>query len=254
MKLKVKLNKDKFVYTEFEDNSSETLVVLMSGFSGGLYLPLFIQATKFFSKVGLDVLRVNFCIDEDDEIKPEDAFSVENMSFSFYQTTLKNVLDRLSGKYSKIILVGHSFGAIISISFLEKYQEYRNRCEIVFWDQSHLPWDKKEMANDFMFDDNKKLFIEKETNLALDCEFYNELTSFNSLETFASLGKNACIIAAENSANIDAQKYWDDISDKKTSVFKVIKNTNHFFEGSKSQQELFDITLDYVKKVLNLPS
>jgi alpha/beta superfamily hydrolase len=248
IKIKSKKIKNKFIYGDFfRDNKSDILAIFLSGFSGSKNLPLFDKAPNLFSKEGFDVLKLNFCNDSDDKKQEVDAFNIEDMSFSVYTNELKNVIDSLNKKYSKIIFVGHSFGAVISIIFLAKNKRYISKSDLVLWEQSHLPWNKKEMDNDFIFDKSRKLFVEKGTGLSLNKIFYKELVTVDTLKIFESLKKRVCIIASEGSADKDAKKYFLKIRNKKTSKFYIIKNSDHFFKGLKNQKEVFERTIDFLK-------
>ncbi len=68
----------------------------------------------------------------------------------------------------------------------------------------------------------------------------------DSSAILASLNANACIIAAENSADKDAENYYSKISDKKSSKLFIIKKTSHSFEGKKVQKKLFEETIDFL--------
>jgi len=215
IKIKSKKIKDKFIYGDFfKNDKSNILAIFLSGFSGSKNLPLFDKAHDIFSKEGFDILKLNFCNDSDDKKQEIDALNIEDMSFSVYTEELKNVINSLNKKYSKIIFVGHSFGAIISIIFLAKNKKYINKSDLALWEQSHLPWNKKEMDNDFVFEKKRKLFVEKETNLSLNKIFYKELVTIDTLKIFESLKKRVCIIASKGSADKDAEKYFSKIKNK----------------------------------------
>jgi len=76
--------------------------------------------------------------------------------------------------------------------------------------------------------------------------FFKELITVDTLNIFQSLNKKTCIVAAENSADQDAQKYFEKI---KSSELHIIKKAGHLFETKESQKELFQITLDFIDNV-----
>lgn len=251
MKLKVPSIKfkEKFIYGDFiENKKADTLAVFMSGFSGSKELPLFKTASTKFLKHGFSTLRFNFCNDSDDKHKKVDALNLEELSFSVYVAELKNTLDLVGKKFSRIVLVGHSFGAPIAILFLNKYKKYTNNTELVLWEPTLLPWKREWMEEDFVFDRNKKLFLGKHTNEILNKVFYKECSHTESTDKVLRLSNcKVCIIAAKDSADKDAGKYFSKIKNKKNSKLFIIKGANHLFSGKRVQKELFKKTMDFLK-------
>lgn len=249
MKLKIpsKKIKGKFIYGDFVENKkANTLIVFMSGLSGSKELPLFMTASTEFFKHGFSTIRVNFCNDGEDKYQKDDALNLEDLSFSVYAIELRNILDLFSKKYSRIVLVGHSFGAPIAISFLNKYKKYTYSTELVLWDPTILPWKKQWMEEDFVFDKDKGLYLGKHTKEVLNKIFYGECVSVDTVNILQMLKRNACIIAARNSADKDASKYFSKVHKKKTSVLRIIEKTDHYFKGARAQKELFKTTLNFL--------
>lgn len=249
MKLKIqsKKIKGKFIYVDLiENKKANTLIVFMSGLSGSKELPLFMTASTEFFKHGFSTLRLNFCNDSDEGYKKVDAINLEELSFSVYVTELKNILDSVGKKYSRIVLVGHSFGAPIAISFLSKYKKYSYSTELVLWDPTILPWKKQWMEEDFVLDKDKGLYLGKHTKEVLNKIFYGECVRVDTVNILQMLKRNVCIIAARNSADKDASKYFSKVHKKKASVLHIIEKTNHYFNGKRVQKELFTTTLNFL--------
>lgn len=256
LKIKSKKFKAKYLYGDLVEHKKATsLVVFLSGFSGSRELPLFEHVSVEFVKNGFSTLRLNFCGDEDDKRKYPNVLELSEMSFSVYITELKNVLDLVGKKYSGIVLVGHSFGAPISIIFLDKYRKYASKTQLVIWDPTLLPWKKEWMEEDYVFDKDKRLYVSKHNNIeAINKVFYKECICIKSTtEVLRSLKREVCIIAAEKGAHKDAKKYFLKLRNKKSSILWVIKNANHLFDGKRVQKELFEKTLEFLKdlKVLH---
>ncbi len=232
MKIKSATKKHKFIYIDLLKNKkSKTLIVFLSGLSGSKELPLFKYVDKQFFKKGFDTVRINFATDSDDKYKKNDALKESDLSFSVYNSELKNILD--SFEYKKIILIGHSFGAIIFMQFLKKYNAYKNKVRLVLWDPSVLPWEKKYLDSNFLKTINKTLL--------------KEITSENSFKLFHSLKIKPYIISAKNSADKDAEGYS---FGKKSfdSSFYVIGKTNHVFRGVVAKNKLIKKTLEFIKE------
>ena len=246
IEIKTKTFKEKFIYVDFSENKKATkLAVFMSGFSGSLDMSLLKSASEYFFQKGFSTARVGFCNDSSEE-KRKNALETKDLSLSTYTTELKNIIEHLGKKYSEIVLVGHSFGAIISILFLERYRGYLKHTKLILWDPSLLPWKKEWMEGDFTFDKERRIYSEKNSKTEINEYFYMELMQTNSSAILASLNTNACIIAAENSADKDAENYYSKISDKISSKLFIIKKTSHLFEGRKVQKELLEETINFL--------
>jgi len=247
-KIQSKTIKGKYLHVDVRENKKfTTLVIFISGFSGSKDLPLFKVAQKIFFDHGYSSLRLNFCNDDTDKNPFRDALKLEDLNFGIYLRELKNIIDHFHNRYSEIVLVGHSFGAAIAVLFLAKYKKYFGSTKLVFWDQSHLPWDKKEMSKDFVFNKKTKIHTEKVSGISINDKFYKELIWTDTLKVFSSLRKDACIVAAKNSADKDAQKYFAKVKNKKNSKLVIIRKTGHLFKEAKAQEELFKATLDFLK-------
>jgi len=93
MKIKTKINNNKFIYGDLlKHNNSQPTIFLLSGFSGGRYLPLFELAGNYFFNHNFNVLKFNFCADPDDPKQVENALALKDMTFSVYLSELKNII------------------------------------------------------------------------------------------------------------------------------------------------------------------
>lgn len=250
IKIKSKKIKGKFLHCDFQENkSAENLVVLLSGLSGSKNLPLFGAASLDFFKKGFSTLRINFCNDPDDKHRVADAPDIRDINFAFYSVEMKSVLDFFQKKYTNIVIVGHSFGAPVSIVFLSTYKSYATRTRLILWDPSLLPFDRKAMDGAFMFDSVQKLYIEKEGKrpYAFNKNFYKELSrDIHTGEILQNLNMEVCIIGAMKGAGQDAKKYFSNLKNKKISRLTLIASANHMFDGKRVQKELFEKTFEFL--------
>lgn len=231
MKIKSVLKNNKYIYTNLiKCKSDERIIIFLSGFSGSTELPLFKKVAARFLSREFSILRVNFCNDEDDTVKRNDALNTKDLSFFLYEQELENIIKRL--KYKKIVIVGHSFGAIIGMLFLKKYPKYKKITQLVFWDPTLLPWEEK--------------YLPKKITKIFSKEFISDLTKTDSSAIFKKINKKTCIISAKNSADTDSKKYAKGIPANISPDLFVIKNTNHFFSSKKAQEQLVEITTDYL--------
>ncbi|MEK7148657.1 MAG: hypothetical protein AAB770_01945 [Patescibacteria group bacterium] len=255
MKIRSKTKITKSIYYNLKENKkSTTLVLFLSGLSGEKDTPLFKTAEKEFCKMGFSILRTNLCNSNEKKTKKTDALALEIMNFSIYAIELKNLLDYTGGeRYSKFIFVGHSFGAPILITFLNKYKKYAQRTSLVLWDPSILPFKKKLMDEAFAFDRERKVYIEKRGKDAciFNAGFYKELSeTMDAVEILKGLSMKVCVIGADKGVGKDAKKYFAKLNlrNKRESVFTIIKKANHLFDGRRTQKELFEKTLKFLKK------
>lgn len=247
MKIKIKSKEfnNKYIYADLiDDKKSDTLMIFLSGFSGSSELPLLTQASREFSKNNFSTLRLNFCSDPDDSLTQKNALKLEDMDFSLYIIELKNVIDQLPIKYDKIVFVGHSFGAIISTLFLNKYKSFLKNCQLILWEPSLLPWKIEWMEQDFLYDPKKDVYTYKNTGEKINKRFYSELIRVDSVTVFQSLKQKTYIVAAKGSADKDAKKYISKTT-QGSKVF-ILKNTDHCFKGKDTKKDLFKKTLEFI--------
>lgn len=255
MKIRSKINITKSIYYSLKENKKSTTIVLfLSGLSGEKDTALFKMAEKEFYKMGFSVLRTNLCNSNEKKTQKTDALALEIMNLSIYAMELKNLLDYIGGgRYSKFIFVGHSFGAPILITFLNKYKKYAQRTRLVLWDPSILPFKKKLMDEAFVFERERKVYIEKRKKdvCIFNVRFYKELSeAMDTVEILKGLSKKVCVISAGNGVGKDAKKYIAKLNplNKRESVFTIIKKANHMFDGKRVQKKLFEETFDFLNK------
>ncbi len=247
IKIKSKRIRSRFLYGDLlENNKTNTLVVFLSGFSGSGGMPLFKNASMYFYKKGFSTLRFNFCNDNE-SISRKDAVKPGEMKLAIYPAELKTIFDTLGKKYLKIILVGHSFGAVVSVLFLAKYKKYRKNIELILWEPSLLPWKREWMEEDFYFDKEKILYRSRYSKEIMNKAFYNECINIKSTAvTFRSLGMKAFIAATTKIGRKNAREYFSKLSNKKGSELVFIDKAGHSFEEKKHQKELFDETAKWI--------
>lgn len=225
MKIKIKSNNSLITGDLTKTKHSKTVVVFLSGIRGGKDFPLFKTATSYLCKNHINTLRLNLF----------DFLDTKEITLDKYAKKMKDVYSTLESKYSEIILVGHSFGAIISIIFLSKYKK---NIKLILWEPTRLPWRKKWMQEDFYFDKNIQLYIDKHTGEKINDNFYNECIKTNSVKQFRLLKNKILVIASKGSADKDAQKY--------TSHPIILNNSDHYFNSKRSQKKLFTETLKFI--------
>ncbi|MEK7147968.1 MAG: alpha/beta fold hydrolase [Patescibacteria group bacterium] len=247
IKIRSKKIKDKFIYGDLlENKKAQSIVIFLSGFSGSGDSTLFKKSSKFFFKNGFSTIRFNVCNDNESR-KQKDAIKPEEITLSIYREELKSIIDVFGKKYSRIILIGHSFGAVVSILFLAKYKKYRKSTELILWEPTLLPWKKKWMQEDFYFDKKKKLYLAKHSNEVMNRTFYNECINIkNTALVFKLLNKRICILAGTNIGKKNAKEYFSKIRNKGDSKILMMSGGGHSFEGENHRNKLFNETVRFL--------
>ncbi len=246
MKIKIptRSTRGKFLLgTYLGKKDSKSLVIFLSGLSGDSKLSLFTKAARFFFKNGFSTLRINICAN--DKNVAQKSLKQSGITFSTYAVEIENVINYYSSKYNDFVIIGHSFGAIIAILFLNKYKKYSKKINIVFWDPSLLPWSKKSLEKDFIYNSSQKIYRDKHSGVFINSQYYNQCVKINNTaEIFGLLNKNACIITTSEGKK-DAKKYFSRLKKKNSKLYTLV-STDHLFSDQKSQKILFQKTLDYL--------
>ena len=247
MKISIELKNKKKIFGEFlRCENADEVVVFLTWFSGGGDTSLLISASKKFFLARKSTFRFNFYGTESSSLKLKDV------DFNLYLLSLKQIVDYFSENNKKIVLVGHSFGAIISILFLKKYPEYKKNTKLVLWDPAILPFTKEMVDNLFIFNKVKKLYCMKtgKTNnlkIEINEKMYKDLyMTENTVDVFSSLNIDACIVGAEKGAYKNAEEYFSKTIHKKTAKFFIINKTGHLFGNRLAKKELFSKTIDFL--------
>ncbi|MCR4328928.1 MAG: alpha/beta hydrolase [Candidatus Roizmanbacteria bacterium] len=234
MKIKIQSKNQPLIAELSEVKNATGLVIFLSGLTGSRDLPLLKTASTYFCKNNLSTLRVNLCT----------MATLKDMTFKIYAERLRDVFVHFDKKYPKIILVGHSFGAIIAIIFLSVYPKYLKKTELIFWDPSLLPWEREWMEEDFSLNKKTGLYRDIHTKEIINKTFYEACIKTDSAVLSHSLPIKPFVVAAENSADKDAKKY--------SSKVVVLGSTDHCFSDKKAQKRLFEESIDFLRKKIKI--
>lgn len=242
--MKIKIGNKKFVYGTLRKNKADTLLIFLSGLSGGMDFPLFEKASAYFGQY--DTFRIYLCNDVD--FSKRDSYNLSEIDFAYYARALKKTLDFLNKDkhYKKIYLIGHSFGSVMSILFLKRYKSYRKTVRNIMWEPSLLPWQKKYINEDYMYDAETKLYTDKHTGDKINRKYFGQCIRTDSVRMFRALGLPSLIIAAKGSADKDAREYFKACKRFGGSKLVILDGTDHFFDGNSSQKDLFEYTKKYI--------
>jgi len=242
MKIKIesKTKKGKFISGYYlKGSQAGRVLVLMSGFDGGMDSSLIANSALSFNSFKNNTFRFNFC----DKNK---GLRLSDLTFSNYILELKNIIDYFYKKHEKIILIGHSFGAVLAIMFLNKYKSYSRKIDLILWEPTMLPWKRRWMEEDYIFDSKTNLYYNKYQKEIINKKLYEECVKIDTKKLISSINLPVCIIVAKGSADTDAKKYFLKLKNKKKNQLIIINNTDHSFSDKKSQKILFNSTQDFL--------
>jgi predicted alpha/beta-fold hydrolase len=215
--------------SEYISNDSKTLIVLLSGFSGGLKTPLVRDLSRFLYKNN-DIVLINFCNDK----YFRSLSKQESLSFKDYVSILWKVLNNINyKKYERVKLVGHSFSALIVEEFLlDKGEKFSNAIP-VFIDPTFYEWIKEIEKFGFYLPDTSRFYLSG--NLKVSKDLVNYVRK-NSKNNFSNHGK-LLIVRSEVVEKIAGDFY------KKVLHSKIItlEKTGHYFSGYKNRKKLSEI-------------
>ncbi|OHA79940.1 MAG: hypothetical protein A2747_01830 [Candidatus Yonathbacteria bacterium RIFCSPHIGHO2_01_FULL_44_41] len=248
--MKLNILKNKFVYFDlYEKKGSDVLLVIMSGISGGKDSFLVKMGTQFFKKNDFDILRINFC--NDDIFNKSDCFKMGDLSVDLYLKSLYQCIQSSNKKYREVVIIGHSFSAVISILFYKKYSKLIKFKKLILWDPSVPSQIVDSIKSNFIFDEAKNVYKTKDTKykflISFSRKFLNDLEKYDDIDRILkTLTVDKLYIGAEKGARDNTRYYFDNSTEKKR--LKIIKNTGHMFGTSAAKKELFTSTLKFISQ------
>ncbi len=209
-------------------SNSSNLLILLHGLESSYNTPLFKAAETFFTKNHFAVLRFNFYG------KPsERPFYVTSLQDTTHDLAI--VLEHIQNKFKNIFIAAHSLGAITAIEFLQNQTNIQALC---LWDPSLPP--EQIFAN---LEDTEKRLWNKSSLLSW--------TNYKSLDQkMRNIKTPTQIIAAELAgAHYARTTYYEKL--KSLKKYLTIKEADHNFTNSLSQNKLFSETYNWLKKSLH---
>lgn len=246
--MKQKVLENKFIYFDLHEKSgSDTLLVIMSGISGGKESFLIRKSLQFFRKYNLDILCINFC--KDDLFDKSDCPRMHELTFPLYIEGLRRCIESSNKKYRDTIFIGHSFSAIILILFLKKYSSLLRCSKLILWDPSIPSQINSSIKDNFIFDKVKNIYKTKDVKYKflpkLSKKFVEDLEKNTDIgDTLRTLDVVVLSVGAEKGAKDNAIYYSNSVKGEK--LFKIIKNTGHMFGANVAKKELFNSTIEFI--------
>ncbi len=232
--VQIKTFDNHIIYGTLNSNNNSTLLIFVHGFTGNKDEHHYLNATTFFTKRGFDTFRFNFYSRE------IDARSLTESSITTHLTDLELVINNFKCNYNKLILIGHSLGALIILS-----TDLSNISKLVLWDPT-TPF-KSIKDKKAIFDPNlNKYIFHWEVDFLINKQMVKEWMHIDLNHLVKELSIPCKIIFA---GNYNKHELWKPYLNKfkvKNDV-TIIKNATHGFIEEGTERKLFEETLKWIK-------
>lgn len=234
--LKIKTKDGHYVYGTISSPKkvSSKLVIFCHGFTGHKDEHIHFNGAKFMNENGYNSFRFSFYYPE------KGARHFEETKISQHGDDITDVLTYFKDKYEKIYLVGHSYGGT-SLLFVDS-----NMVDgLVFWDGIYI--DSKREKKYFEKDRKKFGYVfDVGMNILIGKDYIKELYSFPDCgELVKKIKIPVKFIGAEKGAGKDAKKLYSKANQPKELT--IIDEADHCFNTFKSEEKLFQETLNWIK-------
>jgi esterase/lipase len=233
--LKIPLNDGEFVYGTLRGPLSNPLIIFAHGFTGGKDEHIFFNGARFFGKNNISSFRFNFYGEQEDSRQLNDCDIANHIS------DLETVISYFKKKCSEIIVVGHSFGGLITL--LSKKQEFG---KAVLWEPADNP--KKWLVKDAKYVKELGLYYFDDWGVAytIGKSMYQQCINLDTEGISSKFRKPLKIISAGNGILKDAaKKYLEQANQPKELT--IIEGAGHNFNEDGVEEKLFEETLKFIK-------
>lgn len=212
---------------------SATLLIFVHGLSGNQYEHHYFNAVPFFTSEGFDTFRFDFY-----SRKP-DARILSESSVTSHVQDLELIIDHFKDKYDKLILIGHSLGALTILK-----TDLSNISKIVIWDPT-MGYKKLEDKNASFNDKLDKYILRWGMEIIVSKQLMEEWKeASNPQKLVENINKPCKFIFAEFGSFEHWKPSLNLINVKNESV--VIKGATHCYYEEGTEQKLFDETLKWI--------
>ncbi len=233
--IQINTKDDHIIYGTLDSKqNSDTLLIFVHGLSGHKDEHHYFNAVPYFTEKNFDTFRFNFYTRE-----PHSRLLSES-SLTTHSDDLKLVINNFKEKYKNIILIGHSFGALIIIN-----TDLSDISKIVLWDPTGELNKIKEKNASFNSDLNKYI-LHWGMDILINKELADDWQSVDLSKSMKNLKTPCKFIFAGNSSKHKAwEPFLKKIKVKNESV--IINGATHGFIEEGVEQKLFEETFDWVK-------
>lgn len=233
--IKIKTSDNHIIYGTLNSlpKDNKNLIIFVHGLSGNQYEHHYFNAVSFFNKKCFNVFRFDFYARE-----PK-ARPLIQSTITTHANDLKSVIKHFKNKYKNIVVIGHSFGALVILN-----TDLSNVSRIVFWDPSTNFKDIKEKNGSFNADLDKYV-LHWGIDMLLNKEMVEEWKKSNLNKLIDKLTIPCKFIFAGDKIKYNLWKpFLEKIKIKNQTA--IIEGATHCFYEEGTEQKLFEETLKWL--------
>lgn len=232
--IKIKTPDNHIIYGTLDSNRNKILLIFVHGITGNQNEHQYFNATQFFTKRGFDTFRFDFYSDEDD------ARSLSESTITSHSNDLELIINELKEQYKKVILVGHSLGALVILK-----TNLSSISKIVLWDPT-TGFENIEDEDGEYSSRLDKYILHWGMDIIVGKGMVEEWKSFNVGKLIKNLSIPCKFIFADN---CNKNELWKPFLNKIKTEHKsvIINGATHCFVEEGTEQKLFEETLKWIK-------
>lgn len=234
-KIQLKTKDNHIIYGTLDsDRDNQTLLIFVHGMTGDQDEHHYFNAVPFFTKKGFDTFRFDFYSGR------SNARSLSESSITTHSKDLKLIIDSFKNKYKNIILIGHSFGALVILN-----TNLSDILKIVLWDPTTGFKDIKDKKGIYSSELDKYI-LQWGMDIIVGKQMIEEWKSINLNQLIKKLTIPCKFIFAGNYNKHELWKpFLNKIKVKNESV--IIEGATHGFIEEGTEQKLFEETFNWIK-------
>lgn len=230
----INLNKKLNLYGILNTEQNDTLIIFVHGLSGKANEYLYFSAAAYFPQKGTDTFRFSLYP------KKPDARTLSESSLTTHVHDLKKVVEYFKPKYSKIVLIGHSFGALVILK-----SNLSDIYKVLLWDPTPECKDITIKNGEY----NKaldKYILHWGMDIIVSKEMVEEWKNINIQELVSKLNVPCKFIFA---GNYNKRVLWASCFKYIQTEFEEtsIEGATHEFDEEGIHEKLFAETLDWIQ-------
>lgn len=214
--------------------NNATLIIFVHGLSGNQYEHHYFNAVQFFNEKSFNVFRFNFYAVE------LRARPLSKSTITTHAEDLESVIKHFKNRYTNIVLVGHSLGALAILN-----ADLSEISKIVLWDPTTNLKDIKEKNGSFNADLGMYI-LHWGMDILISKEMVEEWKKSN-LHKLASKLTVPCkfVFAGDRIKYALWKPFLEEIKVKNETA--IVEGATHCFYEEGTEQKLFEETLDWLK-------
>lgn len=232
----IRTSDNKVIYGTLCGSITNPLIIFVHGLGGFKDEHIFFNGARYLEKRGYSTLRFDLYNYE------KDARKLQDCTLSIHAQDLDTVIRYLRNKGLKTIhVVGHSFGGPTIL--LSKQKEFD---KVVLWDPSIDPEVlKKELKH---IEESDAYYVDWGAAVIIGKKMIEENKAIKPLQLIKNIHVPIKLIFAGKGElkESDWKKYFDSANQPKAMT--VIPSASHNFHEEGTEEQLFEETLDWLKK------